>query len=49
MYARSDENFVMMMFFELFLLGKISEFPRCKSKLLMNCKDIMILKTSIFA
>ena len=27
MYASSDVNIVMMMFFELFLLGKISEFP----------------------
>ena len=27
MYASSDVNIVMMMFFELFLLRKISEFP----------------------
>ena len=27
MYASSDVNIVMMMFFELFLLIKISEFP----------------------
>ena len=27
MYASSDVNIVMMMFFELFVLRKISEFP----------------------